>query len=74
MEENLPGDLVVFALPEKRRGRLRTTKPQVSINLLEVVNGEIKRRASGKMFSSDGLLIRLVSAILMEISEEWETG
>lgn len=69
MEENLPEGLAVFELPEKHRRRLRTT------NMLEVVNREIKRRTRvARLFPNEEALIRLVSAILMEISEEWETG
>jgi len=69
MEENLPEGLAVFELPEKHRRRLRTT------NMLEVVNREIKRRTRvARLFPNEESLIRLVSAILMEISEDWETG
>jgi transposase-like protein len=69
MEENLQEGLAVFALPEKHRRRLRTT------NMLEVVNREIKRRPRvARLFPNEESLIRLVSAILMEISEDWETG
>lgn len=69
MEENLPEGLAVFELPEKHRRRLRTT------NMLEVVNREIKRRTRvARLFPNEEAFIRLVSAILMEISEEWETG
>lgn len=69
MEENLQEGLAVFALPEKHRRRLRTT------NMLEVLNREIKRRTRvARIFPNEKSLIRLISAILMEISEEWETG
>jgi len=69
MEGNLLEGLAVFGLPEKHRRRLRTT------NMLEVVNREIKRRTRlARLFPNEEALIRLVSAILMEISEEWETG
>jgi transposase-like protein len=69
MEENLPEGLAVFELPEKHRKRLRTT------NMLELVNREIKRRTRvARVFPNEESLIRLVSAILMEISEDWETG
>ena len=71
MEENLLEGLAVFALPEKHRRRSRTTKPQISISMLEVVNREIKRRTRvARLFPNNESPIRLVSAILMEISEE----
>jgi putative transposase len=69
MEENLPEGLTVFAMPEKHRRRLRTT------NMVERQNREIKRRTrvSG-LFPNEASLLRLVSAILMEVSEEWESA
>ena len=49
--------------------RLRTT------NGLERVNKEVKRRTRvATLFPNEQSLLRLVSALLMEISEEWETG
>jgi transposase-like protein len=69
MEENLPDGFAVFVLPAHHRRRLRTT------NLVERQNREIKRRTrvSG-LFSNETSLLRLVSAILMEVSEEWESA
>lgn len=69
MEENIPEGLEVFAMPEKHRRRLRTT------NMVERQNREIKRRTrvSG-LFPNEASLLRLVSAILMEVSEEWESA
>ncbi len=68
-EENLPEGLTVFELPESHRRRLRTT------NGLERVNEEIKRRTRvARLFPNEASLLRLVSAVLSEISEEWETG
>jgi transposase-like protein len=69
MEENLPEGLTVFAMPEEHRRRLRTT------NMVERQNREIKRRTrvSG-LFPNEASLLRLVSAILMEVSEEWESA
>ena len=68
LEENIPEGLAVFAMPEKHRRRLRTT------NMVERQNREIKRctRVSG-LFPNEASLLRLVSAILMEVSEEWES-
>jgi transposase-like protein len=69
MEENLPDGFAVFALPAHHRRRLRTT------NLVERQNREIKRRTrvSG-LFPNEASLLRLVSAVLMEVSEEWESA
>ncbi len=69
MEENLPDGFEVFALPTKHRRRLRTT------NMVERQNREIRRRTrvSG-LFPNEAALLRLVSAILMEVSEEWESA
>jgi len=68
LEENVPDGLTVFALPEKHQRRLRTT------NMVERQNREIKRRTrvSG-LFPNEASLLRLVSAILMEVSEDWES-
>ncbi len=73
MEENVPEGLTVFDpalhLTETARKRLRTT------NGLERVNKELKRRTRvATLFPNEASLLRLVSALLMEISEEWETG
>lgn len=69
LEENIHEGLTVFAMPEKHRRRLRTT------NMVERQNREIKRRTrvSG-LFPNEDSLLRLVSAILMEVSEEWESA
>ena len=69
MEANVPEGLTAFALPPSHRRRLRTT------NMLERINREIKRRTRvATLFPSEGSALRLVSAVLMEISEEWETN
>ena len=69
MEESLPEGLTVFALPEEHRQRMRTT------NMLERVHEEINRRTRvAGLFPNEASLLRLVSAILMELSEEWQTG
>ena len=65
---NVPDGLTVFTLPAAHRRRLRTS------NLLERLNKEIKRRTRvATLFPNEAALLRLVSAVLMEISEEWET-
>jgi transposase-like protein len=69
MEENIPEGLTVFSFPEKHRRRLRTT------NGLERLNREIRRRTRvAVLFPNSASCLRLVSAIVMEISEEWQTG
>ncbi len=69
MEANIPEGLTAFALPSSHRRRLRTT------NMLERINREIKRRTRvATLFPNEASALRLVSAVLMEISEEWETN
>jgi putative transposase len=69
MEANVPEGLTAFALPSSHRRRLRTT------NMLERINREIKRRTRvATLFPNEGSALRLISAVLMEISEEWETN
>lgn len=69
MEENIPEGLTVFSFPEKHHRRLRTT------NGLEQLNREIRRRTRvAVLFPNTASCLRLVTAIVMEISEEWQTG
>ena len=69
MEENLPEGLTVFELPQEHRKRMRTT------NSLERLHEEINRRTRvARLFPNEAALIRLVSAIEMEISEDWIAG
>jgi transposase-like protein len=69
MEENLPMGFTVFNLPQAHQRRLRTT------NALERVNMELKRRTRvARLFPNEASLLRLISALLEEQSQEWETG
>jgi transposase-like protein len=69
MEMNIPEGLTVFMLPESQRKKLRST------NMVERLNKEIKRRTQvATLFPNEASLLRLVSSILVETSEEWETG
>ena len=69
LEANVPGSLTVLRWPPAHRRRLRTT------NMLERLNEEIKRRTRvATLFPNEASLLRLVSAVLVEITEEWETG
>jgi len=68
-ETALPQGFTVFDLPECHRKRLRTS------NVLERVHKEIKRRTRvATLFPNDASCLRLVTAVIMEISDEWETG
>ena len=68
-ESNLPEGFTVFNLPEAHRVRTRTS------NACETLNSQIKRctRVVG-LFPNEASLLRLVTAVLIEISEAWETG
>jgi len=67
--ENIPEGLQVFALPSSHQRRMRTT------NMLERLNREIHRRTRvATLFPNDASLLRLVTAVVMEITEDWETG
>jgi putative transposase len=67
-EEAIPEGFTVFSLPASHRRRLRTT------NLVERLNQEIRRRTRvARLFPNAAACLRLVSAILMEISEDWQT-
>lgn len=68
-EANLPEGFTVFSFPEAARKRLRTS------NMCETLNSQIKRRTRVVgLFPGESSLLRLVTAVLIEISEEWETG
>ena len=67
LDESLPEGLVVFAFPEPHRRLLRTT------NGVERVNREVKRRTQvASIFPNEASCLRLVSALLMEISDDWQ--
>ena len=69
MEENIPEGLTVFSLPPSARRLLRTS------NAAERVNQELRRRTRvATLFPNEASLLRLVTAILSEISDDWETG
>lgn len=69
MEENIPEAFAVFHLPAAHRRRLRTS------NAIERLNRELKRRTKvASVFPNEASLLRLVTALLVEQSEEWETG
>jgi putative transposase len=68
-ETNLPEGFAVFSLPEAHRKKTRTS------NACETLNSQIKRRTRVVgLFPNEASLLRLVTAVLIEISETWETG
>ena len=67
LEENVPEGLAVFTLPEHHGKRLRTSNP-----IERSVQQELKRRtAKVRVFPGEDSLLRLVSAVLVEIDEKW---
>ena len=69
METAIPQGLTVFAFPAPHQRRLRTSNP------LERINQEIKRRTRvASIFPNDASLLRLVSALLAETSDDWESS
>ena len=69
LEANVPESLAIFLLPPEHHTRLRTS------NLLENLNKQIRRRTRvAALFPNTNSLLRLVSAITSEISEDWESS
>ena len=69
MEDNLAEGFTVFDFPLEHRKSIRTT------NSLERINKEIKRRTKVVgVFPNEASCLRLISALLMEISEDWQIG
>ena len=67
LEEAGEEALAVYALPEEHRKRMRST------NMLERLNQKLKRRTRVVRIFPDGpSCLRLVTALAMETSEEWE--
>ena len=68
-ETALPEGFVAFLFPEQHRKKIRT------VNMLERINKEIRRRTRvATLFPSTDSCLRLVSAVAMEISDDWQTG
>ena len=68
-ETALPEGLTVLTLPQHHRRRLRTS------NAIEVVNRDIRRRTRvATLFPNEASCLRLVTAVAMEISQDWQTG
>ena len=67
IESGFDDTMAVMALPEKYRRRLRTT------NMMERLNEEIRRRERViRVFPNEASLLRLVGAMLAEMSEAWQ--
>lgn len=69
LEKNIPEGLTVFAFPAEHQRRLRTT------NGVERLNREIDRRPTVvSIFPNEAACLRLISAILVETDEAWQTN
>ncbi len=69
LEENLPQGFTVFLLPAAHQQRLRTSKA------LERVSQELKRRTRiARVFPNESSILRLITVLLCETSDDWETG
>ena len=69
METEVPESLTVMPLSEPLRKRLPTS------NGIERINQELRRRFKViGSFVNDASCLRLASAILMEIRDEWQLG
>ena len=67
LEENVPESLTVFMLPTKHRKRMRTTN-----GIERPIQQELKRRTRQvRVFPNIEALLRLASAKLIEIDEQW---
>ena len=70
LEKNIPEGLAVFSLPERHQKRLRTSNP-----MERAIQQEIKRRTvKVRVFPNEAALERLVTAILVEIDDKWQTA
>ena len=68
-EKNIPEGLAVFLIPEDHRKRMRTT------NMLERQNKDLKRRTRvATLLPNEASLLRLVTAVLVELSDDRETS
>jgi len=69
LESDVEECFAVYAIPDTHRKRLRT------VNGLENINREIRRRTRvATLFPNVAAVLRLVTAILAEIHEDWMTA
>ena len=67
LERNIPEGLTVFSLPEAHRLKMRTSNP-----IERAVQQELKRRTVKiRVFPSTEALLRLATAFLVELDEQW---
>lgn len=70
LENNVTEGLAVFTLPEHHRKRMRTSNP-----IERAVQQETKRRTQKvRVFPNEESLLRLVSAVLVEIDDKWASA
>lgn len=70
LEVAIPEGLAVFTLPEHHRKRMRTSNP-----IERALQQELKRRTvKVRVFPNNASLLRLVTAVLVEIDETWQTS
>jgi len=68
LARSIPEGLAVFAFPTAHQRRLRTS------NSLERVNRELDRRTTVvSIFPNEAACLRLISAVLIELDEEWQS-
>ena len=68
-QDNIPEGFNVFSLHKSLHKKLRTS------NLIERMNQELKRRSRVvRIFPNEDSCLRLMSALMLEIHEDWSTG
>lgn len=69
LEDNIYEGLTCLKFPRRHRKKIRTS------NGIERINREVKRRTRvAVLFPNDASALRLVTAVLIEIHEEWVSG
>jgi putative transposase len=69
IEEGMMDALTCFHFPPAHRKKIRTS------NVLEWLNGQLRKRTRVvRIFPNEASALRLVTALAMEQSEEWETS
>jgi transposase-like protein len=67
LEETIPQGMTVLSLPEHHRKRMRTSN-----SVERAIQQKIKRRTRKvRVFPNEASLLRLVSAVIVEIDEAW---
>lgn len=69
IEEGMVDALACFYFPSSHRKKIRTS------NMLEWLNGELRKRTRVvRIFPNEASALRLITALAMERSEDWETS